>query len=155
MRLRIAKTLRAKLNRIALSSKLTRIYDRVSPVESLGDRGELAASRHLRRQGMIVLQTGYHDKLGEIDVIAVDERTVVFVEVKTRTSDVAGDPTEAVDQQKQEKIVRTAIGYLKWHGLLDYSVRFDVISVIWPEDADPQITHYENAFETTGQFQIF
>jgi putative endonuclease len=149
-------SIRKKVNSALLSQFFTQFYDRLAPIKSLGDRGERAAERHLLRKGFIILERSYEDKLGEIDLIAVAGRTIVFVEVKTRTSDIAGDPAEAVDTAKQEKIVRTSIGYLKWNQLLDCDVRFDVISIIWPSpEAQPEIVHFENAFETTGEFQMF
>ena len=71
---------------------------------------------------MVVVDRGYSEKFGEIDLIAVDERTVVFVEVKTRSSDFAGAPVEAVDDAKQEKISRVATSFIKRHGLHDCAV---------------------------------
>ena len=92
---------------------------------------------------------GFSDLGGEIDLIAVEDRTIVFVEVKTRTSDQAGHPAEAVDLEKQTKISRVATSYLKHHDLLDYPVRFDVIAIQWPEsNQSPQIIHYRDAFES-------
>ncbi len=105
---------------------------------------------------MVIIERGYQDKFGEIDLIAVDDQTIVFIEVKTRTSDYAGDPTEAVDEVKQQHLTKTAIGYLKWHRLTECRVRFDVVAITWPsEKADPKIVHYEHAFEPAGKFQMF
>jgi putative endonuclease len=105
---------------------------------------------------MIILFRGYQDRVGEVDLIAVDQRTVVFVEVKTRSSDFAGEPEEAVDSSKQLKLTKTAIGFLKWHRLTECAARFDVVAIRWPDISDqPQIKHYANAFEPVGQFQFF
>ena len=105
---------------------------------------------------MVIVARGYQDKFGEIDLIAVDGETIVFVEVKTRTSDIAGLPAEAVDAVKQKHLTKTALGYLKWHRLTECSARFDVISITWPRESKrPEIIHYKNAFEQVGQFQIF
>jgi len=87
--------------------------------------------------------------------VAVDSRTnlrtVVFVEVKTRESHTAGHPSEAVDDQKQTRLTRLALAYLKFHALLDQPARFDVIAVTWPaESTQPTIEHFENAFEARG-----
>ena len=69
--------------------------------KSLGLRGEEAAARFLKKLGYVIVARGQRDKIGEIDLIAVDGRTVVFVEVKTRTADQKGLPAEAVDLDKQ------------------------------------------------------
>ena len=123
---------------------------------SLGKRGELAAERYLLKLGYIILFRGYEDKFGEIDLIAVDLDTVVFVEVKTRSTDRAGDPAEAVDQAKQQHLTKTGIGFLKWHRLTEHSARFDVISILGePLSDSAEIKHYVSAFEPSGEFQMF
>ncbi len=85
-------------------------------------------------------------------MVAIDGDQVVFVEVKTRTSDVAGRPDEAVTRSKQKKLTRLALGYLKRRGWLGKrSARFDVVAVTWPKDQKtPEIVHYPNAFEPVG-----
>ncbi len=143
-------------HQITLSPPLVNLYDRLLPVQPLGKRGERAAERYLLRQGMVIIARGYEDKFGEVDLIAVENETVVFVEVKTRSSDYAGDPAEAVDETKQQRLTKTAQGYLKWHRLTECRSRFDVIAITWPEkQKQPSIVHYENAFEPVGQFQMF
>lgn len=143
-------------HRFTLSRPLVEIYNRFMPAASLGKRGELAAERFLLCKGWVIVERGYQDKLGEIDLIAVDDKTIVFVEVKTRTSDHAGNPAEAVDEVKQQHLTKTAIGYLKWHRLTECKVRFDVIAIIWPpQQKHPEVLHYENAFEPVGKFQMF
>jgi putative endonuclease len=122
----------------------------------LGDRGERYAARYLRRQGFKIVARQYSNRLGEIDLIAVDGPSVVFVEVKTRTSDAAGMPVEAVDERKQRQIVRAALAYLKQHRLLEQPVRFDVVSVLWPRGARrPDVCHYRNAFSSDVKGQLF
>jgi putative endonuclease len=118
---------------------------------SLGARGEAAAARFLQRRGYQIVGRGERDALGELDLVAVDARTVVFVEVKTRSSGDAGHPAEAVDDRKQRRLTRLALAYLKRHGLLEYPARFDVVAVTWPDDAAaPTIEHFQNAFAATG-----
>ena len=126
------------------------------PEKSLGDRGEDVAARFLKRQGYYVLARGLDSPLGELDIVAVDGRTVVFAEVKTRRSDDAGRPEEAIDQVKQRRMTQAALAYLKSKRLLGYASRFDVIAVTWPEDAKrPTIEHFKNAFEPVGAGQFF
>ncbi|MEX1095014.1 MAG: YraN family protein [Planctomycetales bacterium] len=113
----------------------------------LGNRGERAAARFLRRQGYRILARQHASRFGEIDLIARDGEWIVFVEVKTRRSDVAGLPVEAVDQRKQRQMTRAALAWLKRRGLLDHRSRFDVIGILWPEGSrQPRIDHYRNAF---------
>ena len=124
--------------------------------KSLGQRGETEAARFLKRLGYIVVARGHRDALGELDLVAVDGRTVVFVEVKTRRSLDAGHPADAVDANKQHRLTRLALAYLKRHDLLENQARFDVVSIVWPEGAaKPTIEHIENAFESVGQWQMF
>jgi putative endonuclease len=118
---------------------------------TLGQQGEAAAARFLRRLGYKILVRGDRVQLGELDLVAVDGRTLVFVEVKTRRSTDLGEPSEAVDQVKQRRLTRLALGYMKRHGLLSYPARFDVIAVVWPEgQRHPQIEHIKNAFQAQG-----
>lgn len=131
------------------------LADRRKP-KSLGDRGEAVAAKFLRRKGYIIVSRSDRVALGEIDIVAVDKRTVVFVEVKTRRSHEKGHPSDAVDTEKQRRLTRLALTYLQRHELLDNRARFDVVAVTWPSDQKrPVIEHFENAFEPVGQWQMF
>jgi putative endonuclease len=122
----------------------------------LGERGEDAAARFLKRKGYRILARHLDSPLGELDIIAVDGRTIVFVEVKTRSSDAAGHPADAVDDRKQQRMTRAALAYLKSQGLLKYSARFDVVAVAWPAGARrPTIEHYSDAFAPVGFGQFY
>ena len=134
---------------------LTRVYDRVDSMfsgsVSLGDQGERAAERHLLRQGLVIVERGLSGRRGEVDLIAVEGQTIIFVEVKTRSSYRKGHPAEAVDDSKQRHLTNTAYCYLKKNGLTDCSFRFDVISVVWPDlDASPTIEHFQNCLLYTS-----
>jgi putative endonuclease len=123
---------------------------------SLGQRGERAAARYLRRQGYKIVGRGERDHFGELDLVAVEGRTIVFVEVKTRTSHEAGHPAEAVGPEKQKRLTRLALAYLKRHDLLENAARFDVLAITWPDGAKrPTIEHIKNAFEAVGRGQMF
>ncbi len=123
----------------------------------LGPRGERYAARMLRRQGYKIVAGGARSRFGEIDLVAVDGRTIVFVEVKTRRSARAGAPAEAVNAGKQKRIAASALAFLKSHGLLEYAARFDVIAIIWPADSrEPtSFEHFRNAFEPAGMGQFY
>jgi putative endonuclease len=124
--------------------------------KSLGQRGEDAAARYLKRHGLRILERGHDSPLGELDIIAVDGRTIVFVEVKTRASNDAGHPTEAIDAVKQRRMTQAALAYLKANRLLQSAARFDVVAVTWPAGShQPLIEHYRNAFAAVGSGQFF
>ncbi|MGE0609918.1 MAG: YraN family protein [Pirellulales bacterium] len=118
---------------------------------SLGQRGEAAAAKFLRGLGYVIVARSARHRLGEIDIVAVEGRTVVFVEVKTRESHDAGHPAEAVTPDKQRRLTRLALNYLKRHGLLEHAARFDVVAITWPAGGRrPVIEHIKNAFEASG-----
>ena len=129
--------------------------------KSLGQRGEDYAARYLQRLGYQIVDRHVDLRVGELDLIAVDSRaangrTVVFVEVKTRTSTDAGLPAEAVDEERQRRMTRAALAYLKSHGLLEHAARFDVIALLWPDGArEPSVSHVQDAFPASGQGQLF
>jgi putative endonuclease len=151
--------------------KLREFFARWLPLKSLGQpslgqRGEDFAVRYLKRLGYTIVARHVDLHVGELDIIAVDngaksgrpakDRTIVFVEVKTRASDAAGTPAEAVDEERQRRMTRAALAYLKSHGLLEYPARFDVLALVWPDDAgEPTVEHIQNAFPATGQGQFF
>jgi putative endonuclease len=119
----------------------------------LGDRGEREAARWLRRQGFRILVRGYRTPRGEIDLIAREGDTVVFIEVKTRRQ---GEPAEAVTPEKQRRLSLAALQFLKQHRLLEERSRFDVVALVWPDTRrPPTIEHIRNAFETTGRGHFF
>lgn len=119
---------------------------------SLGERGEQAACRFLRRLGYKIVERGARPRYGEIDLVAIDGRVVVFVEVKTRASHEGGHPAEAVGTRKQQRLSRAARLWLRWHRLTHLPARFDVVAITWrPEQRHPAIEHVRNAFEAWGE----
>lgn len=123
---------------------------------SLGRRGEDAAAEFLQAAGLRIIERSLRYPCGELDLIALDGETVVFIEVKTRTSARRGRPADAVDRKKQARTTLAALTYLKSRKLLDRRTRFDVVAVVWPADAaEPQVTHYRAAFEATASHGMF
>ena len=122
---------------------------------TLGERGEALAARYLKRHGFKIVSRRDRSRIGELDLVAVEGRTIVFVEVKTRRSVRKGRPTEAIDHAKQCQLTRAALTFLKSHGLLDEQARFDVIAIIWPNGADPHIEHFRDAFSAKGPSSQF
>src|SRR6478752_8000033 len=119
----------------------------------LGDRGERAAARYLRRRGLRIVTRGYHTPWGEIDVVAREKDVLVFVEVKTRRR---GTPAEAVTPEKQRRLTLAALHFLRRHNLLEQRSRFDVVAIVWADDGrPPRIEHIKGAFEAVGRGQWF
>jgi putative endonuclease len=129
---------------------------RLLPRKTLGQRGEAAAARFLKRRGYKIVARSDRLEPGELDLVAVDGRTIVFVEVKTRQTADLGHPAEAVDAAKQRRLTRLAVTYLKRHRLLDYPARFDVVAVTWPDgQRRPLIEHFPNAFDAVGEGEFY
>src|SRR5216683_2305707 len=95
----------------------------------LGKTGEDLACRELERRGYAIIARRYRCRGGELDIIARDGSTLVFVEVKARDSRAFGDAAEAVTWHKQQRIVRLASDYVMRHHLNDSPCRFDVVSI--------------------------
>jgi len=117
-----------------------------SPGIRLGKSGESIAVRHLKNLGYRILEKNYRSPHGEIDIVARQGDTVVFVEVKTRRSSRFGNPKTAVTSTKQRRISMTALHYLKSKNKLQSRARFDVLTVDLSQGAN-QIELIENAFE--------
>ncbi len=131
------------------------LRNRAAP-RPLAIRGEDAAASYLRRRGYRILGRRLRSDLGEIDLVALDGRTVVFVEVKTRHSAEGDHPAEAVDRAKQRRLTRLAVAYLKRHGLLESPARFDVVAVTWPPtERRPAIEHIAGAYEAVGRWEFY
>jgi putative endonuclease len=112
----------------------------------LGGEGERLAERLLRDSRYVILERNYRCLLGEVDLIALDGQTVVFVEVKTRAQSAFGSPFDAVDRRKQRQLERVANYYLVHHRLRDRDARFDVVGVWW-ENGEPRSELVKNAFD--------
>ena len=121
-----------------------------TPPQSLGILGEELAFHELRRRGYKVLLRNYECALGEIDLIAKHRGFLVFIEVKTRSSDAMGAPAEAVTPEKRRQIVRVAQYYLKRYGIHDTACRFDVAAVRIPPHEEPTVDVLESAFGENG-----
>ncbi len=134
-------------------------YGAVDPGALVGKRGEQAAARLLRMKRLVVVAESESDRGGEIDLIAIDKKRslIIFVEVKTLATKKPGHPAERVDENKQARITRAALRYLKRKKILGCKCRFDVIAVWWPDDTpEPsRIEHYEAAFGAVGDGQFY
>lgn len=113
---------------------------------ALGKTGEDLACRELERRGYAILERRWRLRGGEIDIVARDGDTVVFVEVKARDGSAFGEGSEAVTVRKQRRIVQLALGYLVRHRLVDVPCRFDVVSIAI-DRVPPVVEVYQNAFD--------
>ena len=131
-----------------MMSWLRNLFTSTSSGNAMGDRGENLAASHLRKQGYKIITRNFRSDAGEIDIVAKDGNTIVFVEVKTRSySDPA--PEDQVNEVKQHKLTRVAKRYLSRYGVPQPPARFDVVAIIWPEGRDPIIRHTPHAFKAT------
>ncbi len=114
--------------------------------KQLGKRSEDLAVQHLRKQGLKIVQRNFRCKLGEIDCVARDGDSIVFVEVRSASSPVLGSPKYSIGPTKRRTISKTALYYLKRKGLMSNSARFDVVTVVFRGD-EPTIQWTPNAFD--------
>ena len=113
----------------------------------LGREGEKAAEAFLKKKGYRIIEKNFRCKLGEIDIIAEQDGTVVFIEVKARADHQYGHPFNAVTQIKQRKIIQVAQSFLAKHRLLEKPTRFDVIGLTADPENAFRIELLENAFQ--------
>jgi putative endonuclease len=105
----------------------------------------------LKKAGWKILRRNFRAPHGgEIDIVCRDREVLVFVEVKTRTSDSYGRPAEAVDKKKRRLLVRAAMAWLRMLDMPDIAFRFDIIEVL--DGRPPEINHIENAFSLPTPF---
>ena len=112
----------------------------------VGKKGESIAVRYLKKQGYKIIAQNYRSKVGEIDIVAREKKTLVFVEVKTRRSTSYGSPKWAVTPKKQKAISMAALYYLKMTDQTNADARFDVVSIL-ARGEDTQIELVRNAFD--------
>ena len=113
----------------------------------LGNRGEELASAFLERNGLKIVERNFRCKSGEIDIIARDGKTIVFIEVKSRRTLTYGVPQLAVTPFKQRQISKAALTWLSKKRLHDSPARFDVIAILLNNDYSHQVEHIRNAFD--------
>ncbi|MBI3939944.1 MAG: YraN family protein [Acidobacteria bacterium] len=112
----------------------------------LGQTGETEALRFLLNKGYDVVARNFHIANGEIDLIAYDQQTLVFVEVKSRSHQDGFAPQLAVNSGKQEQLVRLAGAFCHRYGLDRCPIRFDIVAITFPPQAPPHLEHFIGAF---------
>ena len=112
----------------------------------LGREGERIAENYLKEKGYRLVERNYRCPMGELDLIALDRRVIVFIEVKTRSDFRFGAPTESVHPRKQRKMIQAALYFLSRHRLHGREARFDVVGVSLATGR-PEVEHVQNAFD--------
>ena len=120
--------------------------------QALGKAGEDLAVRELERRGYAILARRYRRRCGELDIVARDGPSVVFVEVKTREGCEFGTGSEAVTGVKRRRMASVALDYLMRHRLTGQPCRFDVVSIDMSH-GDPRVEVYRNAFDVASRFE--
>ena len=116
------------------------------PPRTLGQQGEDAAARYLRRKGYRILERNVRAGRYEIDIIARYRDELIFVEVRSRSAEDAIAPEDTIGPVKQEHVRRAVEHYLARRPGPPVYARIDIVAVILPPGGSPKITHYENAF---------
>ena len=111
----------------------------------LGKWGEDVAAAYLERQGYTIIERDWKSGHRDLDIIALDGDTVVFVEVKTRSNRMFTDPEMAVDYQKIRHLQQAANHYIKYRHI-NHDIRFDIITVVGTMNDSPAIDHIKDAF---------
>lgn len=114
--------------------------------KKLGNRGERIAASFLRKQGCQIIEKNYHSRLGEIDIVAKEGESIVFVEVKTRRSADFGLPEEALSYDKRRRLSKLALNYLAHRRIEGSNCRFDVVSILMDNNKVKHIELIKNAF---------
>lgn len=112
--------------------------------KDFGVEGEQLATKYLVDKGFVVLDRNYRNRHKEVDLIALDQGELVFIEVKTRSSDYYMQPEEAVDHQKRQNLIRVANQYIRYHQRTE-PARFDIIAIV-KNDKETRVKHIKDAF---------
>jgi putative endonuclease len=127
----------------------------MSTTKGIGDAGETIAADYLREEGYRILDRNYRFERSEVDIVCYDPGAsgaeaggeIVFVEVKARSGLGYGAPEAAVTDEKQQSILKVSRAYLYERRMEGAPCRFDVVSVVLNQEADPDVEHFPNAFQ--------
>src|SRR5437660_12587550 len=134
--------------RVNLAAKLRLCFTGKTKPEHLrrGDLGERAAQKHLKRQGLKFLVANFRSPRGEVDLVFRDDDCLVFVEVKTRSSEDWVRPAAAVNARKRRLLSQTALDYLRLLRNPPIKIRFDIVEVLLSGGAVHEVRHLPNSF---------
>jgi len=134
--------------RVNLAAKLRLCFTGKTKPEHLrrGDLGERAAQKHLKRQGLKFLVANFRSPRGEVDLVFRDDDCLVFVEVKTRSSEDWVRPAAAVNKERRQRLSRAALDYLRLLKNPQVKLRFDIVEVLLQNGAVREVRHLPNTF---------
>ena len=138
-----------------LATRIKSFFSRAAQPEHLrrGERGERAARRHLVKLGLKFLTANFRSERGEIDLIFRDADCLVFVEVKTRSSEGWTRPAAAVDRRKKRLLSLTALDYLRLLKNPEVKIRFDIVEVLLADGEVREVRHLVNTFTLTKPYR--
>jgi putative endonuclease len=111
----------------------------------IGHAGEAIAKRYLEERGYRILETNWRYRRAEVDLIAMDGKTLVFVEVKTRNTTAFGEIEDFVTRKKEDLLIAAAHAYME-HIDHDWEIRFDIIAILYLDEQSYSVKHLEDAF---------
>ncbi len=138
------------MNFAFIRKTLASLFSQARPPDQrhvLGRRGERAAARYLRRRGHRILARNFRCVAGEIDLICADGDTLVFVEVKARSTDQAAHPHEGFRKPQWRRVANAARFYVMQRSAQQLPCRFDLITIVWPPGGRARIEHFADAFQ--------
>ncbi|MCX6894091.1 MAG: YraN family protein [Verrucomicrobia bacterium] len=140
---------------MSLVARIKSLFVREEKPEHLrhGELGERAAEKHLRGLGLKFLTRNFRSERGEIDLVFRDEDCLVFIEVKTRSSEVWTRPAAAVDARKRRLLSQTALDYLRRIKNPEVKIRFDIVEVLLTDDAVREVRHLPNTFTMSKPYR--
>lgn len=120
-----------------------------------GRRSERAAAKYLRRERFRILGRNVDDRLGEIDLLALDGQTLVVVEVRSSETKTFDELAATINHEKQKRLTHAILRFVQRRKLWEVGVRFDVLALRWPAGAgEPEVRHYRHAFQAVGKYQM-
>lgn len=137
-----------------LGSRIKSLFAKGEKPEHLrrGELGERAARKHLQKLGLKFLTANFRSDRGEIDLVFRDDDCLVFVEVKSRSSEDWTRPAAAVDKRKRRLLSQTALDYLKLLGNPQVKIRFDIVEVLLTNGEVREVRHLPNTFSLTRPY---
>lgn len=114
---------------------------------ALGRSGEQCAARYLRQQGLRILARNIRTPRGEIDIVAMENKTLVIVEVRTQSNDATKSPEQSIHAHKKRSVLHAAHWFARTRKLTHLPLRIDLIAILWPPGGKPDIRHYRNAIQ--------
>ena len=112
---------------------------------ALGRGGERLAARYLRARGLRILARNVRTPRGEIDIVAMENKTLVIVEVRTQSGDATKSPEQSIRARKKRSVLHAAHWFVRTRKLAHFPLRIDLIAILWPPGKEPEIRHYRNA----------